>query len=369
LRKTSLNPHNTLSKWQLSKPCLFFTLGTMLILSAIPHVVFGEVEPPNLNLPWIPTLQEQALLDLDLNGPGTTFDLLGDQEGASIIFTVKAAGTKEKLAVIKLDSRHSQASSEVFAWRMACYLGFSEILIPATKVSLEGGALIKLRHLFLNLSYEDPDKEKIRLKIVSNLNKASAESLVFSGVIKPWLTSFMFLQELGTLENLAKSPVAQWLKKDGFPAGSDNYVLHQRTRLYKPQGIHVGSISEIQLAIDLSNIMVLDALMGQSDRFAGANLHFWHDGGKRLELPAENGTKVWDLGSVRLLALDNGLAFRGRDGNGLLDLQGTNEPGSRVERFDPSTVDKIRELGKILLDTTNQPHLASTNNNKSNNPQ
>lgn len=324
-------------------------LWLCILLVHLPIVAQGKTKSPDFGKPWQPQGAEKPLLDLDLDGPGTTFDLLGDQEGASIIFRVRDAVSKKKLAVIKLNSRHSQASAEVFAWRMACYLGFPEIVVPATPVTLQGGSLLKLRRLFLNLTYSDPAKEKKRLEIVENLNKASAGSLVFSGVVKPWLTSFMFTEELGKLEVLAQSPVSTWLKRDAFPPGSGNYTLQQRTRLYKPQGIHLGTISKKQLAFDMSNIMVLDALMGQSDRFAGANLHFWCKGGKRVELPPENKRKVWDLGHVRLLALDNGLAFRGRNGNGLFDLQGLNEPGTRVERFDPKTVERIRALGKIFL--------------------
>lgn len=315
-----------------------------------PSALWAQTPSDGFNHSWIPTAVEKPLLALDLDGPGTTFDLLGDQEGASIIFRVRHAASREKLAVIKLDSRHSQASAEVFAWRMACYLGFADIVVPAVPISLQGGSLIKLRRLFMDLSYQDPAKEIVRLEIVANLSDAAAGNLVFSGVIKPWLTAFMFTEELGTHEHLAQSPVADWLKHDGFPPGDGDYTLRQRTRLYKPKGIHKGTIKEKQLALDLSNIMVLDALMGQSDRFAGANLHFWNDGGTRKELPPERRNIVWDLGRVRLLALDNGLAFRGRNGDGLFDLQGLIEPGTRIERFDPETVARLRRLGKIILE-------------------
>ncbi len=332
---------------------LFILFLTVTLIS--PPIVFCKTIQNSFSQPWKPTEKEQLLLELDLNGPNTTFDLLGDQEGASIIFRVRDAATKTKLAVVKLNSRHSQASAEVFAWRMAYFLGFPEIVVPAVPINLKDGALIKLRRLFLNLSYKDPYKEKVRLEIVSNLNDAAAGNLVFSGVVKPWLTSFMFTQELGTREQLAQSPVSHWLKLSEFPPGIGDYTLRQRTRLYKPKGIHLGTISEKQLTSDLSNIMVLDALMGQSDRFAGANLHFWNFEGKRTELSPHKRSKVWDLGRVRLLALDNGLAFRGRNGDGLFDLQGLTEPGTRVERFNNQTVARLRKLGKILLITTNNP--------------
>jgi hypothetical protein len=329
---------------------VFLLLGTMLVVGS-PTAVLGD----DFDRSWSPTAAEKSLLALDLDGPGTTFDLLGDQEGASIIFRVRDAGSREKLAVIKLNSRHSQASAEVFAWRMACYLGFPDIVVPAVPAQLKGGALLKLRRLFLDLSYEDPAKEEIRLEIVSNLNDAAAGNLVFSGVIKPWLNCFMFTKDLGTLESMAQSPVAAWLKQADFPPGSGDYSLRQKTRLYKPKGIHYGTISEMQVARDLSNIMVLDAIMGQSDRFAGANLHFWNRGGQRKELPVERKNQAWDLGRVRLLALDNGLAFRGRNGKGLFDLQGLREPGTEVERFDPHTVAMLRKLGKILLSPATVP--------------
>ena len=53
---------------------------------------------------------------------------------------------------------------------------------------------------------------------------------------------------------------------------------------------------------------------------------------------------LWDLGEVRLLALDNGAALRPGANTGLRDLRGEIHPGVRAERFDRDVVDRLREL-------------------------
>jgi hypothetical protein len=50
---------------------------------------------------WESTAAEEHLLQLDLPGEGTTFDLLSDFEGTSIIIRVREAESRESLAVMK----------------------------------------------------------------------------------------------------------------------------------------------------------------------------------------------------------------------------------------------------------------------------
>ena len=111
------------------------------------------------------------------------------------------------------------------------------------------------------------------------------------------------------------------------------------------------------LAHDMSNIMVLDALFGNQDRVPGGNLHMRSvertriDTGERLRNgPSCDGCdRIWDLGEVRLFALDNGSGLSSRHGSGLLDLRGERVAGTRLERFQPEVVERLRGLARRAL--------------------
>jgi hypothetical protein len=159
----------------------------------------------------------------------------------------------------------------------------------------------------------------------------------------------MFNQALGERDRLVNHAVMPHLLASGPQPGDTEVELVQITRLYSPAGTHRGRLSMAELAEDLSNLMLMDALMGQNDRFAGANLHFQSVSGEREQVGERNGRPVFDLGPVRLLALDNGAALRGRHGTGLNDLAGAIMTGTRVERFEGETLDRVRALGRRAL--------------------
>lgn len=298
---------------------------------------------------WGAPQGEQMLQSHDLEGDGTTFDLLADYEGTSIIIRVREAGTRDSLGVIKTTSSNTRVGAEIYAWRLANFLGFGELVPPVLPVELGDGALRKMRDLLAGITYDDEWKETNRQRVVRDLNAAISAGTTYFGAYKPWLRAFMFHGGLGDRERLAGQPVMDHLVARGEQPGSEDVTLAQHTRLYSPRGTHRGTIPMWQLAEDLSNMMLMDALMGQNDRFAGANLHFRAVDGTETEAGQRDGDPIFDMGEVRLLALDNGAALRGRNGGGILDLQGRIASGTRVERFDPISVARARALARRTL--------------------
>ena len=298
---------------------------------------------------WAPPAGESDVLALDLHGDGTTFDLLADYEGTSIIVRVRDADSGDARAVIKTNSSNTRVTAEIYAYRLAVFLGFEHLVPPTSPVAIDGGALEKMRDLLADTSYPDDYKERARQQVVRELDAALADGVAYEGALKPWLGAFMFIQSLGERDRLVNHAVMPHLLASGPQPGGDEVELVQITRLYSPNGTHRGRLSMADLAEDLSNLMVMDALMGQNDRFAGANLHFQAVSGEREQIGERRGMPEWDLGAVRLLALDNGAALRARHGTGMSDLVGGVMAGTRIERFEPETVERLRALGRRAI--------------------
>lgn len=287
---------------------------------------------------------EQALAAVDLESSATKFSLLADFEGTSIIIRVKDAETDRSLGVIKTDTSNTSTVGEVYAYRLARVLGFAEIVAPTIPVTLNDGALRKLRDLMNSRRYRDANKEANRIKVLREVENALQRGVPFTGAFKVWVPSFMFHAGLGTRTSLFRMEITRHLGAR-MPQPEDRTItLSQTTRLYSPQGTYRGQVSLAQLAQDYSNMLLMDALMGQVDRFAGANVHFRSLSGERTESGSRQGLPLFEMGDVRLLALDNGASLKARQGDGLRDLQGGIDAATRIERFSPVSIARLRAL-------------------------
>jgi len=317
-----------------------------VLMSTCPDEEYGSFAETWV---WQPNEAEREILALDLAGPATTFGLLADYEGTSIIIRIRDTETNSSVAVIKTTTSNTRINAEIYAYRLSEFLQFDGLVPPTSPVDLEGSTLRKMSELLSGLTYRDANKEANRQRLLTEVNRAIASGGAYYGALKPWLRGFMFHGGLGDRDRLANAAVMRFLRATG-PQPDDDYVtLQQWTRLYSPRGTHRGRIRAHVLARDLSNYMLMDALMGQNDRFAGANLHFQSTTSQVTEAGVRNNDPIWEMGDVRLLALDNGAALRGRVGAGIRDLRGTIVAGTRVERFDRQVVERLRGLSRRAM--------------------
>lgn len=331
-------------------------LGVLLFCAAtsfakeVPLPIPEEC-PSEKSVTWVYTYDahERALAEIDLEGDATTFGLLADFEGTSIIVRVKDAKTGKSLGVIKTGTANNSMAGEVFAYRFARLLGFSEMVAPVIPVDLHGGALIKLRDLLRAKSYKDGNKDWQRQRVVRELEQAIRNDTVFHGAFKEWIPAFQFHAGLGKRENLGRQPITPYFRASAEQPRHKDITLSQLTRLYSPQGTYKGTADLAQLAEDYSNMMLMDALMGQNDRYAGANVHFRSLEGTRKEVGTQSGLPVFELGRVRLFALDNGASLHSRTGTALGDLQGTRVSATRIERFSRTAIEQLRRFTQRTL--------------------
>ena len=328
-------------------------LGINAPAAASVPIAIAQECPSEVPQEWVYTYDahEQALAALDLESDATKFSLLADFEGTSIIIRVKDAATDQSLGVIKTDTSNTSTVGEIYAYRLARYLGFAEIVAPTIPVTLNEGALRKLRDLMNSRRYRDANKEANRQKVLREVNDALSSGRPFTGAFKVWVPSFMFHAGLGTRTSLSRMEITRHLGARTPQPEDKTITLSQTTRLYSPQGTYRGQVSLAQLAQDYSNMLLMDALMGQNDRYAGANVHFRSLAGERRENGTRQGMPAFELGQVRLLALDNGASMSSRAGSGLRDLQGNLDPATRVERFSRMSIEQLRALDRRLNGT------------------
>lgn len=324
--------------------------GTAIASPSEGLIDIPEVCPTGENPTWIYSLdaRERALSELDLEGPSTTFGLLADFEGTSIIIRVKDAETGRSLGVIKTNTSNNSTAGEIYAYRLARLLGFSEIVAPVIPVELHADALGKVRDLMNSRRYSDAAKERNRRSVLDDVNRAIAEGGSFTGAFKVWVPSFMFHAGLGNYGSLGRQEITQHLSARSAQPPRKEIRLSQLTRLYSPQGTHRGTADLAQLAVDYSNMLLMDALMGQNDRFAGANVHFRSLTDMREESGSRSGLPIFEMGEVRLLSLDNGASLSSRAGAGIADLQGNNAAATRIERFSRTSVAQLRRLARRI---------------------
>lgn len=297
---------------------------------------------------WEPTEHELPTLSLDLNGVATTFDTLRDFDGTSIIIKVEDADNGDNLAVIKTTSSNTRVDAEIYAFRLATFLGFADIVAPTSPVVLDAGGIEKVLSLIADREYDDSYKERQRRELVAELEQLIEDGGIYQGAIKPWINGMQQHPGLGHRESFGDQPVVEYLRATGPLPDATITELRNITRLYG-DGLYYGEIPMNQLAQDLSNLMLMDSLMGQNDRFAGGNVHYRSVTGEVIDEGEHNGRGRHFLGDVRLLALDNGAALRSREGGAIDDLQGDIVSSTRIERFERESVDQLRALARRTL--------------------
>ena len=298
---------------------------------------------------WTYSDDEQALLDLDFEAEDLFYDLLG-RAGLGVMFRLREVETRDNLCVAKITSANTRIASELYAWRLSVFLGFDELLVPTVPLQLSGEGLERLHEIVDENPSDHEYAERHRQRVLTRIENALAADEPFPVIAKTWISGFIFNSELGNRDRFAASDYAEALHADEPQPDEEEVELVTFTRLYEPTGTYEGTSTLRQIAEDMSNVLVLDALIGNNDRFPGANLHVRSIAGVAEDTGRENNSlPVYDLGQVRVLALDNGAGLDDEHNGGIYDIQGNGYRGTRVERFEQETLDGLRALGRRWL--------------------
>ncbi len=295
---------------------------------------------------------EEAFLEsFDLNAPDTSLSLLGALEGTSMILKVKDAEGR-KVGVFKPTSGNTLHPAEIIAYNLCRRLKLP-VCAPTVEKTIGPEQLDRFAELLENIDFEPNGgerheghyaaKERFRKAMLERL--AAIDSL--DGAFKSWINPLVLYQPLGTLADVRKHELYPYLFHDGPSDGGKPIELRQCTQIYKPAGCYRAELAARDLLEQFTGMLVVDALIGDNDRFAGGNVHLFSldgridpdDGWHRLPAPS-------------LLMLDNGAGFMNRPGRALRiithDLKITRFPRTLYEGLLALKLEYTADKEKVL---------------------
>jgi hypothetical protein len=304
-----------------------------LLALGLPFSIFASASAlawapgDELEDPQVMTRKEKALRALDLSTPGWSFKQLGAGTTPTN-WGVKDANGKY-VANLKCTAGNTYAPSAVAAYGLGRFLEFP---IYPVAVRFDG-------------------------EITVNGTSLKGRSCV----LKEWSETFSQLywsreQIEGTSSgNREQRKILDVVKNCGARYEDTDVFSYEATSKYGSPKVGSGATkyrgaSTIgEAARDFSNMMVMDALIGNDDRFPGGNVHFRT---RNETARIEGGEVVFE--EARLFSLDNEAAFKRYLGSvAHRDLK-------RIKRFDTRMLDRLEELRTRLLrnDLLNDPETA-----------
>ena len=283
-------------------------------------------------------MREALLATMDLSSKPWTFKAPKGFEGTTIWVKVKDA-KGENVAAFKPTNGNTYHQGEIFTWRMAQLLDIEPMFPVTVRATLDKSGCDKLVASLNNVKYKGP-KEQNRKRIIRACRDGELE-----GALKEWVHGFQFFGAIGKVDKLKKHAIHRHLTRKGArPKKGEDVHVTQKTRYYKPdrckQGTYNGVIDQDLLARDLSDLLVMDVLNANEDRFPGANVEFKSIAGKVTE-PKDC---VFDFGPSRLFSLDNGGTFKGAAYRSWDDLTKT----LKVSRFNRRTYLRLKALRRFV---------------------
>lgn len=170
------------------------------------------------------------------------------------------------IGAFRSETSSTCVDGEIATFNIARALGCGELFHPAAPITLRGKGLATLKQLMTEARFPD-EKEDDRLKVLQEIadnpagmrgdfRMATPENAVkYHAIESPTVPPNGGLNE--------QDRVAVFLKSGSPQPGTDKLKL-------KGLDFHAPAVS---LARELSDILLVDALAGQWDRFSGGNLH------------------------------------------------------------------------------------------------
>ncbi len=249
-------------------------------------------------------------------------------------------GEGKTAAALKFSTMSTWHRAEVFAYQMGKLLGVAE-LFPATMVfELGPKGRKKFKERLGKTTYKQ-NKEKARLTFLHRCERGKVQ-----GALKMWVKDFQFTSALGKTDRVKALPLGKYIQHTGgWPEASDWFDVRQQTRYYGPESCRVthytGRMWYPRLSRDFVDMLVVDVLFGNTDRFPGGNVFFRSlTGGRQID------ECTFDLGDTVLFSLDNGSGF----------VQNGNRADHwfyrelKVSRFSRRTYERLKALNEFLED-------------------
>ena len=250
-------------------------------------------------------------------------------KGTSAYITYKvSSGQINSIGAILAKAESTNVLGEIVSYKLARILNIEEIYSAKTLVKVEGLGLETYKEEMLKLEHTllDPANAKMPGLATKKANLKNVLSFIQNDkvlwcALAPWGHRPFDWDSLTEEEH----PLRQSITANGVQPSAltiediKNYVGVHETIL------EAGAIQPRELAIELSNHMIIDILTGQYDRFSGGNLQYFID----------------DAGKIHIGAFDNGGTFDWSDNRAAQYFK-------IVSRFDKNLIFKLKQLQKFL---------------------
>ncbi len=230
----------------------------------------------------------------------------------------KVLRDEEVVGAFRTETSSTCVDGEIASYSIARVLGCGELFQPAVPITLRGKGLATFRHLMETARFPE-FKEDDRRQVLEEIARNPAGLRGGFRMTTPANAEKYFAFELPSLPPNGglneEDRVAVFLKCDAPQPGTAELKLKHLD----------GHAPAASLARELSDILVVDALAGEWDRFSGGNLHV-----------------VVAEGRAHFLAVDNG-------GGSFEDDQGNmGRFRKTVTRFDRRAVTRLFALEEFL---------------------
>ncbi len=282
-------------------------------------------------------LVEARLSSMNLADDAWSFKAPSGFEGTSIWLKIKDRDGNT-VAMFKPTNGNTYHRGEVFTWRMAKLLGLEAMYPVTVLMELDSKACDKAVAELNKTSYKGL-KERNRRLMIDRCRSGHLE-----GAVKDWVKDFIFFQAIGKVEKLKRHSIVQTLRAGGpKPQVGKKVPLELSSKLYKPdhcrKAEYRGYLDQNLLARDLSDLLVMDVLNANEDRFPGANLEV-----RSLHGSKETSKCLLDFGESRLFSLDNGGTFKGAASRSYTDAKNQ----IKLARFNRRTYERLLHLSEFL---------------------
>lgn len=302
----------------------FAGLGS--VLGAIAFSVSALAADLSSEFQTIPRDADFAKLMSKLNLNAEGIKLTYKDGGTSV--GLKIDQGDEKLGKWLPRNSAGNPESQVVSYQLGRFLGMSDLVMPSAYYQLDGAALATFQRILQNARENNRWRRQNRdLNLAAIAQNSSGLMGVFTPYLEPKSEEVVGLANSSANTINSADPIARFIRADGsVPAASRRMSL---------RGLKGGSESELELARQFSQIMVLDILTGQWDRWSGGNVE-----------AATDGTRV------NFVARDNGGAS--------MTGPGTFAKYSRiVTRFDRAQLERVERLAQLLSDRDQSAQLVT----------
>jgi hypothetical protein len=256
----------------------------MISLVAVAVLAFNSWA--DLSAQFQTTANDQEFLNyvptVDLNCSGCV--LKYKDTGTSVGMKLKVNGEKAGKWVPKCSATNPEA--QVVAYHLGRFLGMSHVVMPSAYMELKGEARNKFKAMLNQAQERNRWRRENKDITLQALNSGAALVGVFTPNLEGGSPEVKNLANSSANTINSAHPIAKFIKANGPVPSPGRMMTLDGVKLPNQPAPQE---NELELAKQFSQIMVLDMLCGEWDRWSGGNVEATIENGKMFFISRDNG--------------------------------------------------------------------------------